>query len=157
MFKASQLINILVQLQDFEHAEEYQRLKNHGTQYGAIVTFTGLVRDMNLGANVKGLFLEHYPGMTEKVLEDLVLQATQKWSLGAITIIHRIGQLDVNQQIVFVGVSAKHRKEAFEACQFLMDFLKTQAPFWKKELRDDAEYWIEKRQSDDLAVKKWSK
>ncbi len=157
MFKASQLINILVQPQDFEHAEEYQRLKNHGTQYGAIATFTGLVRDMNLGANVKGLFLEHYPGMTEKVLEDLALQATQKWSLGAITIIHRIGQLDVNQQIVFVGVSAKHRKEAFEACQFLMDFLKTQAPFWKKELRDDAEYWIEKRQSDDLAVQKWSK
>ncbi|MFA3792310.1 molybdopterin synthase catalytic subunit MoaE [Aliiglaciecola sp. SL4] len=157
MIKSTPLITILVQQSDFEHGEEYQRLKNFDTQYGAIVTFTGLVRDTNLGESVSGLFLEHYPGMTEKVLDDLAKQASQKWSLGAITIIHRVGMLDINQQIVFVGVSSQHRSEAFEACQFLMDFLKNQAPFWKKEVREGCEHWIEKRQSDELAAQKWTK
>ncbi|GAB2705320.1 molybdopterin synthase catalytic subunit MoaE [Aliiglaciecola sp. 3_MG-2023] len=155
MVESAPLINIIVQQADFDHAQEYQRLKDHGSQYGAIVTFTGLVRDMNLGESVSGLFLEHYPGMTEKVLNDLAKQAAQKWSLGAMTIIHRVGQLAINQQIVFVGVSSKHRSEAFEACQFLMDFLKTNAPFWKKELRQGSEHWIQKKQSDELAAQKW--
>lgn len=149
------LISINIQKNDFDHGLEYTQLKEHSDQHGAIVTFTGLVRDMNLGEQVTGLFLEHYPGMTEKVLQKLATEAAQKWSLGAITIIHRIGQLDVNQQIVFVGVTATHRGEAFDACQFLMDFLKTQAPFWKKEQRGNSAHWLDKRLSDECAAKKW--
>lgn len=145
---------ISVQHQDFSVAQEYARLNdNHGD--GAVVTFVGKVRDMNLGDNVTGLTLEHYPGMTEKSLTDICEQAKARWPLTYVRVIHRVGALDIGDQIVFVGVSSAHRKAAFEACEFIMDYLKTQAPFWKKERLTAQERWVEARESDQEAAKRW--
>lgn len=145
---------ISVQEQDFSVAEEYLRLNDHAGD-GAIVTFIGKVRDMNLGDNVTGLTLEHYPGMTEKSLAEIVEQAKSRWPLTHVRVIHRVGTLDIGDQIVFVGVSSAHRGAAFEACEFVMDYLKTKAPFWKKERLTDQERWIEARDSDEDAAKRW--
>ncbi|MDD1794943.1 molybdopterin synthase catalytic subunit MoaE [Enterovibrio sp. ZSDZ42] len=145
---------ISVQHEDFSIADEYQRL-NDSDSDGAIVTFVGKVRDMNLGDNVTGLTLEHYPGMTEKSLNSIVDQAKARWPLTYVRVIHRVGALSIGDQIVFVGVSSAHRNAAFEACEFIMDFLKTQAPFWKKERLNDNERWVEARDSDDAAAKRW--
>lgn len=122
---------VSVQAEDFSVDQEYQGL-SEGTSSGAVVTFIGKVRDMNLGDNVVGLHLEHYPGMTEKSLIDICNQAEDRWPLLGVRVIHRIGDLDIGDQIVFVGVSSAHRGAAFEACEFIMDYLKTKAPFWKK-------------------------
>ncbi|MFT4994080.1 MAG: molybdopterin synthase catalytic subunit [Paraglaciecola sp.] len=146
---------IRVQQQDFSLEAEYQALCSNNQQDGAVVTFIGLVRDFNQGMQVKSLFLEHYSGMTEKCLESIVEQARDKWQLGRVRVIHRIGQLKLAEQIVFVGVSASHRKNAFAACEFIMDYLKTQAPFWKKELSSQGETWLDARQSDQDAAAKW--
>ncbi|WP_028022798.1 molybdopterin synthase catalytic subunit MoaE [Enterovibrio calviensis] len=145
---------ISVQHDDFSIADEYQRL-NASDSDGAIVTFVGKVRDMNLGDNVTGLTLEHYPGMTEKSLNDIVEQANSRWPLTYVRVIHRVGALNIGDQIVFVGVTSAHRNAAFEACEFIMDYLKTQAPFWKKERLNDNERWVEARDSDDAAAKRW--
>ncbi|WP_407332654.1 molybdopterin synthase catalytic subunit MoaE [Enterovibrio sp. 27052020O] len=145
---------ISVQQEDFSLAEEYQRL-NSSDSDGAIVTFIGKVRDMNLGDNVTGLTLEHYPGMTEKSLNEIVLQAKQRWPLTHVRVIHRVGALNIGDQIVFVGVTSAHRNAAFEACEFIMDYLKTRAPFWKKERLSDDERWVEARKSDDAAADRW--
>jgi len=144
-----------VQQQDFSLEAEYQALCLNNQQDGAVVTFIGLVRDFNQGTQVKSLFLEHYSGMTEKCLESIVEKARGKWQLGRVRVIHRIGQLELAEQIVFVGVSATHRKSAFAACEFIMDYLKTQAPFWKKELSTDGETWLDARQSDQDEANKW--
>ncbi len=152
---SSASIKIQVQTEDFDHAIEYQNLTENQQSAGAVVTFTGLVRDMNLDNQVTGLYLEHYPVMTEKSLMDIAQQANQRWQLGKITIIHRVGSLALGDQIVFVGVTSKHRKSAFESCEFLIDFLKTSAPFWKKETSKDKDYWIEARSEDSTAAKKW--
>lgn len=146
---------ILVQRADFSLGEEYERLAARHDS-GAIVTFVGKVRDFNQGDAVKGLSLEHYPGMTEKALVDIVNQARARWPLQECTLIHRIGDLLLGDQIVLVAVSSAHREAAFEACHFIMDFLKTRAPFWKKELTAEGiQRWVEAKQSDDAAAARW--
>jgi molybdopterin synthase catalytic subunit len=153
---------ISVQTQDFDMAAEYQALlaNTDGTSNsndGAVVTFVGLVRDYNQGNHVEGLTLEHYPGMTEKALEDIVVAAQSKWPLGKVRVIHRIGKLALSDQIVFVGVTSKHREAAFEATQFIMDFLKNKAPFWKKEVTNIGERWVEAEDKDVKAQQRWDK
>lgn len=145
---------VSVQVEDFSVDQEYQRL-SESTASGAVVSFVGKVRDMNLGDNVVGLHLEHYPGMTEKCLNDICDQAESRWPLLGVRVIHRIGDLDIGDQIVFVGVSSAHRAAAFDACEFIMDYLKTKAPFWKKERTTNEERWIDSRDSDLTAAKRW--
>ena len=149
--------SITVQTDDFNIADEYQALCGQNTEAGAIVFFSGLVRDRNQGCDVTGLFLEHYPGMTERSLENIVKQARLRWPIFQVRLIHRVGQLDINDQIVFVGVSSAHREAAFDACRFIMDFLKTEAPFWKKETRTDGHHWIESQTKDQEAKTRWNK
>jgi molybdopterin synthase catalytic subunit len=151
----SHFTQISVQSQDFDFAYEYQKLRDSSHSDGALVTFVGLVRDMNLEMSVSGLFLEHYPAMTEKVLNGIVEKARAKWQLGSVSIIHRVGQLKVSEQIVFVGVTSQHRQSAYHANEFIMDFLKTQAPFWKKETTIDGDRWIEAKSSDMEKSKNW--
>ena len=147
---------ISVQQQDFNQQIEYDRLKCK-TSIGAIVTFTGLVRDINNGQAVSDLSLEHYPGMTEKCLAEIVEQAKQRWNIIESTIIHRVGKLSLSEQIVFVGVASQHRGDAFAACEFIMDYLKTKAPFWKKEtMKNGEQQWIDARESDQHAISKWN-
>jgi len=114
------------------------------------------VRDLNVGQSVTELFLEHYPGMTEKALEQIAEQARERWPLLAVEIVHRVGALSVTEPIVFVGVSSKHRHAAFEACAFIMDVLKTRAPFWKRETTPEGSHWVEARESDQNAAFRWS-
>lgn len=149
---------ISVQEADFDLQQEYKALQNDCPAIGAIVTFVGLMRDFNEGDDVQALFLEHYPGMTEKTLKDICRQARERWKLHQIRIIHRVGELYPSDQIVFVGVSSAHRGEAFSACEFVMDFLKTKAPFWKREITHRGESrWVEARTTDDDAAQRWEK
>ena len=152
----SHFTQICVQSEDFDFAHQYQKLRDSNNSDGALVTFVGLVRDMNLQQSVSGLFLEHYPAMTEKVLINIVDKARAKWQLGSVSIIHRIGQLQVSEQIVFVGVTSQHRQSAYHANEFIMDFLKTQAPFWKKETTTEGDKWIEAKASDMDKSRGWS-
>ncbi|EKO3485513.1 molybdopterin synthase catalytic subunit MoaE [Vibrio fluvialis] len=145
---------VSVQAQDFSVADEYDQL-SAGTQAGAVVTFVGKVRDMNLGDNVTGLHLEHYPGMTEKALLEICDEAERRWSLQKVRVIHRVGDMDIGDQIVFVGVSSAHRSASFEACEFVMDYLKTKAPFWKKERTTESTRWVDSRESDAKAAERW--
>lgn len=149
------MLKVSVQIADFSIEKEYDLIKGSGQGQGAVVTFSGLVRDNNLGKEVTGLFLEHYPGMTEKLLIEICHKAIKRWQLAAVTVIHRVGKLGLNDQIVFVGVSAKHRNAAFEGCQFIMDYLKTQAPFWKKEYSIDGDKWVDAKVSDTEATQRW--
>jgi len=147
---------IRVQEGDFDITAEYQAMRENNRDDGAIVFFVGQVREMNQGSEVTGLYLEHYPAMTEKSLAGIVRQARQRWPvLNRIRLIHRIGQLHISDQIVFVAVSSSHREAAFEACHFIMDFLKNRAPFWKKETTEQGERWVEALQKDQDALKKW--
>ncbi len=146
---------IQVQEQDFDTQEQYNLLRQDCPKIGAIVSFVGLMRDFNEGDDVTSLFLEHYPGMTEKVLDDIRLQAMQRWSLIQVRIVHRVGDLAPSDQIVFVGVSSAHRGDAFAACEFIMDFLKTQAPFWKREKTTHGDRWVDAKQSDENAADRW--
>jgi molybdopterin synthase catalytic subunit len=148
---------ICVQHADFSLQEEADLLRAQCSNTGAIVTFSGLVRDWHEGEQVKGLYLEHYPGMTEKSLRAIAETAAVRWPLQGITIIHRIGELLASEQIVFVAVSSAHRHAAFSACEFIMDYLKTKAPFWKKCLQPDKEYWVEAKASDDSAAERWQR
>ena len=147
---------VSVQVDDFSVAQEYEALSS-GTDAGAVVTFIGKVRDMNLGDHVTGLHLEHYPGMTEKSLNEICDEAKSRWPLLQLRLIHRIGDLDIGDQVVFVGVSSAHRSASFEACEFVMDYLKTKAPFWKKERTTDGTRWIDSRDSDSKAAQRWVK
>lgn len=146
---------VRVDKEDFDVAVEYARLRDTGGGTGAIATFAGLVRDSGDLSGVTGLYLEHYPGMTEQVIEDLIRQARERWDLRAVRVIHRVGTLKLTDQIVFVGVASAHRTDAFAACQFLMDILKTSAPFWKKELTDDGEHWVAQKGSDLVSGDRW--
>lgn len=149
---------IRIQHADFSIEQEYQKLRERqGDKVGAICTFTGLVRDFGDRDDVTGIFLEHYPGMTESSLQNIVDQANAKWQLHDVSIIHRIGNLDLKAQIVFVGVSSNHRGDAFAACEFIMDYLKVDAPFWKKERCLDSEQWVEAKQSDKKRAQQWHK
>ncbi|MDY7533251.1 molybdopterin synthase catalytic subunit MoaE [Pseudomonas sp. Bout1] len=123
---------------------------------GAVSTFVGYVRDINQGDPVSELFLEHYPGMTERSLQLIVDQAHERWPLQRVSIVHRVGALKVGEPIVFVGVASEHRQAAFDACAFLMDYLKTRAPFWKRERTPTGERWVEERESDRLAQQRWA-
>lgn len=146
---------ISIQHDDFSLDQEAALLRAGGRDTGAIATFTGLVRDTHEGQEVSALFLEHYPGMTERSLEAIVAEARSRWPLLAVAVIHRIGLLQAGDQIVFVGVSSAHRQAAFLACEFIMDYLKTRAPFWKKSMQADGEHWVEARQSDASASERW--
>lgn len=148
-------MKISVQEQDFDVAQEYQWLIQDNQEDGALSMFVGRVRNRNQQSDVTALELEHYPEMTHKTLTDIAYQAKQKWSLGKISIIHRFGKLNLGEQIVFVGVTSTHRESAYEANQFIMDFLKTRAPFWKKETRPSGDVWIDANDKDKQAALKW--
>ncbi|MGF1741612.1 molybdopterin synthase catalytic subunit MoaE [Vibrio profundum] len=147
-------IRISVQTGPFSVGGEYDLLSQNPSA-GAVVTFVGKVRDMNLGDHVVGLELEHYPGMTEKSLYSIGGEAVHRWTLTDVTVIHRVGALDVGDDIVFVGVASTHRGEAFTAAEYIMDQLKTRAPFWKKERTKQGSRWIESRCSDTDAAERW--
>lgn len=146
---------ISIQTADFDVATEYQALRQSGSDTGAIATFTGLVRASGDQSGVTGLFLEHYPGMTEAVIQQLVDQASDRWNILAARVIHRVGYLPLGEQIVFVGIASGHRGDAFAACEFVMDALKTSAPFWKKEMTEGGEHWVEQKASDRERSKGW--
>jgi len=156
MLSTNVIDRISIQKNDFSLADEVNLLEDNNNEDGAVVTFCGRVRNNNLGREVKGLTLEHYPGMTEKALQKIMDTARTKWSLGRITVIHRIGKLLIGEQIVFVGVTSKHRSDAFAANEFIMDFLKVKAPFWKKELTSQGEEWLEARASDTTKANEWN-
>ena len=145
---------ILVCQPDFQVGDEYQWLAECDDD-GAVVTFTGKVRNHNLGDSVSGLTLEHYPGMTEKALAEIISEARTRWPLQRVTVIHRVGELHAGEQIVFVGVSSSHRSAAFAGAEFIMDYLKTRAPFWKREATSEGGRWIEAKESDDNAANRW--
>ena len=147
---------IRVQVADFNVAQEYAQLANDNSD-GAVVTFVGKVRDFNDGAAVTDLTLEHYPGMTEAVLAQIVAEARNRWPLNKVTVIHRVGTMALGEQIVFIGVTSAHRKAAFAACEFLIDFLKTKAPFWKLEAGAQGQNWVEARDADEQAAQMWDK
>lgn len=147
---------IKVQTDDFDVAQVLANLRNNKPQVGAIVSFVGLVRDINDGADVSTLTLEHYPEMTEKALQSIVDEAKQRWDVMDAVVIHRVGTLLPTDQIVMVAISSAHRQTAFSACEFIMDYLKTQAPFWKKETNNQGARWVEARASDDEAKARWT-
>jgi len=150
--------SIRIQETDFSVDNEYQNLRAaHASQNGAICTFVGLVRDFGDKKGVTGMYLEHYSGMTEHSLQQIIDQAASRWQLHNVSIIHRVGQLNLSEQIVFVGVSSAHRADAFASCEFIMDYLKADAPFWKKECNDQGSEWVEAKQSDQDRAQKWSK
>jgi molybdopterin synthase catalytic subunit len=148
-------MGIRVQTEDFDVARELALLRGSDARVGAVASFIGVVRDENDAATVSTLTLEHYPGMTEKALAGIVDEARRRWSIYDAVIIHRVGELAPTDQIVLVAVSSAHRGDAFAACEFIVDYLKTQAPFWKKELTPDGERWVEARASDDEAAARW--
>lgn len=146
---------ISVQQDDFDVSEITRKLTVNRQDNGAIVTFSGLVRDQSSEQNLIALELEHYPGMTEKALENIANTALQRWQINDLAIIHRVGKLTPGENIVMVVVVSAHRKDAFDACEFLMDFLKTEAPFWKKEITRQGEQWVEFKQTDQHAAERW--
>jgi len=148
-------MKVLVQSETFELGAEVDAMRAGRTDIGAIASFVGLARDMNEGSGVAAMTLEHYPGMTEKALAALVEAANSRWDLLDVTVIHRVGRLLPGDPIVLVVVASSHRGEAFAACEFIMDYLKTQAPFWKKEETPDGERWVDARASDDAAAARW--
>ncbi|WP_439293880.1 molybdopterin synthase catalytic subunit MoaE [Lonepinella sp. BR2882] len=147
-------ILIAVQTQPFDQNAVYRWLSEQNS-VGATTIFVGKVREMNLGDKVSSLYLEHYPAMTEKALQEIVAEAKQRWDLQRVAIIHRVGLLHTGDEIVLVGVSTAHRGDAYSASEFIMDYLKTKAPFWKKEQTEQGERWIEERNSDHIAAEKW--
>lgn len=147
---------VRVQLEDFDLGNEIAQLRAADPTIGAVVTFLGTVRDQNDGVQVAEMELEHYPGMTEKALEDIVLQAKARWNILDALVIHRIGPLKPLEQIVLVAVTSPHRGEAFAACEFIIDYLKMQAPFWKREQTSQGARWVDARAADDVALKRWN-
>lgn len=146
---------IRIQTEDFDLAAEYQLLRQLDAAVGAVVTFTGLVRDLEKDSSISSLTLQHYPGMTESLLQEIVDQAAARWELLGLTVIHRVGELLPSDQIVFVAVASQHRADAFEAAQFVMDYLKTKATFWKKVEQNGQQHWLESKDSDQAASQRW--
>lgn len=146
---------ILVQEAPFVVQQEYDAIRRAGLDVGAVATFVGTVRDINDDATVSVLHLEHYPGMTEKELASILDEAAQRWDLLSATVIHRIGDLYPGDEIVFVGVSSRHRGDAFKGVEFVMDYLKTRATFWKKEKTTEGDRWLTTRESDVTAASAW--
>ena len=149
-------MTVRIQYKSFDVGQLTADLHARNPRVGAVVNFIGYVRDLNIGRSVNELFLEHYPGMTEKALEQIADEARERWPLLGVEIVHRVGALAVSEPIVFVGVSSKHRHMAFEACAFIMDVLKTRAPFWKRESTAQGSHWVEARESDQNAALRWS-
>jgi len=150
-------MTVRVQTEDFDLSTEVAQLRRHSPKVGAVVTFIGMVRDLNEGEQVAEMELEHYPGMTEKALQDIVDQAKSRWEIFDALVIHRVGPMKPLEQIVLVAVTSAHRGEAFDACEFIIDYLKTQAPFWKKEQTPSGARWVDARVSDDEAMAKWDR
>lgn len=150
-------MTVRVQREDFDTAAELERLGAAGTHIGAVVSFTGLVRDFagDAAGGAQSMVLEHYPGMTEKQLAAIVAEAEQRWPLDGCLVIHRYGELAPGDRIVLVVTASAHRKAAFEAAEFLVDWLKTKAPFWKLEQADGQQRWVEAKASDDAAADRW--
>ena len=155
MNKSSPIIKIKIQNEDFDVSEETKVLYQNNT--GAVVNFVGIVRgyDENNNQIIKSMTLEHYPGMTETEIEKIIIESFDRWELTGVTVIHRIGNLKPFDQIVFVGVSSKHRQNAFDGCNFIMDWLKTKAPFWKFEEYNSQKNWVSFNESDNQALEKW--
>jgi molybdopterin synthase catalytic subunit len=146
---------VRVQREDFDVGAELAALQRDDPRVGAIASFVGLARDLNDGRQVLELTLEHYPGMTERALEDIVAQARTRWDILDALIVHRVGTIAPTERIVLVAVTSAHRQQAFEACRFLIDYLKTDAPFWKKERSPEGSHWVEERASDEQARAAW--
>ena len=147
---------VRIQTQDFDAGAEIAALRRNRPEVGAIASFIGVCRDASDGTAVTKMTLEHYPGMTERALENIVAEAKNRWKVMDVLVIHRVGELKPTDQIVLVVVTGAHRGEAFSACEFIMDYLKTRAPFWKKEETPQGERWVEARSSDDEAAERWS-
>lgn len=152
---ADRAADVRVQAADFDVAAEIAALRAGDARVGAVATFVGTVRDVSEGAGVATLTLEHYPGMTEKSLQAIVDEAKRRFDVYGVRVVHRVGELAPADQIVLVAVTSAHRGEAFDACRFVMDYLKTQAPFWKKEATPQGARWVEARASDDAAAQRW--
>ena len=148
-------MTVRVQTEDFDISKEIASLRSGNPRIGAIASFIGVVRDLNDGDSVAEMTLEHYPGMTEKSVEDIITQARGRWQVMDALVIHRIGTLKPLDQIVLVVVSSAHRGDAFAACEFIMDYLKTRAPFWKKEQTGSGARWVDARATDDAAAERW--
>ena len=146
---------VRVQTGPFDLAEELEALRGGDPRVGALVSFLGYMRDFNQGGPVEKMTLEHYPGMTEKALEAIVAEARERWDLLGVRVVHRVGRLTPGDPIVLVAVTSAHRSEAFRACEFVIDYLKTRAPFWKKERTPEGERWVAARQSDQEAGERW--
>jgi molybdopterin synthase catalytic subunit len=146
---------VRIQTEDFDLSKEVKQLRAGDARVGAVATFVGTVRDRNDGSEVASMTLEHYPGMTEKSLEEIIEKAKARWDIFDVLIIHRVGPLNIEDQIVLTAVTSAHRGEAFAACEYVMDYLKTLAPFWKKEDTPEGARWVDARLSDDEALKKW--
>ena len=155
MSKNSPLIKIKIQNEDFDVSDEIKVLHQNNT--GAIVNFIGVVRGYDEKNNqiINSMTLEHYPGMTESEIEKIIIDSYKRWELTGVTVIHRVGNLKPSDQIVFVGVSSKHRQNAFDGCNFIMDWLKTKAPFWKVEENNKKKNWVSFNENDNQALKKW--
>lgn len=150
-------MKISIQQEDFDVSTELQLLRKDLPGIGGINVFVGTVRDTHQGDEVQSMELEHYPGMTEKALQEIVEQAKARWDVLNATIIHRVGKLHPSDQIVLVAVASTHRGDAYAACEFMMDYLKTSAPFWKKEYTPEGSRWVDARTSDEERLKKWRK
>ncbi|MES2562893.1 MAG: molybdopterin synthase catalytic subunit MoaE [Pseudomonadota bacterium] len=148
-------MTVRVQTEDFDIGAEIAVMRRGNPAIGAIASFVGVVRDVNEGDTVADMTLEHYPGMTEKAIEDIIGQARGRWNVIDVRVVHRVGQLMPTDQIVLVIVASSHRGDAFAACEFVMDYLKTRAPFWKKESTTEGGRWVEARASDDVAAERW--
>jgi molybdopterin synthase catalytic subunit len=148
-------VTVRVQEADFDVGAELTALRAGDARVGALASFVGLVRDINDGAGVAEMTLEHYPRMTEKALDAIVAEARARWDIYAALVIHRVGPLRPCDQIVLVAVTSAHRGEAFAACEFIMDYLKTRAPFWKREVTSDGARWVDARETDDAAAARW--
>jgi molybdopterin synthase catalytic subunit len=146
---------VSIQTQDFDVSHELAALRKGDARVGAVCSFLGTVRERNDGSSVASMELEHYPGMTEKSISAMMDEAAKRFDIFAARVIHRVGLLHPEDQIVFVAVTSAHRGESFKACEFLMDYLKTQAPFWKKEVTPEGARWVDARVSDDQALARW--
>ena len=153
--RADNVMSVRVQTEDFDVSQEMLALRQKNPKVGAVASFVGVVRDLNDGDSVSALTLEHYPGMTERSLEEIVSDAKARWNIYDALIIHRVGTLLPLDQIVLVLVTSAHRGESFKACEFLMDYLKTRAPFWKKEQTSSGERWVDARVTDSVAAMRW--
>ncbi len=149
------MVDIRVQAEPFDAAGEYAAFRRRVPVSGASVMFVGTVRDVSEGAEIAAMTLEHYPGMTEKAIAEMVAEARRRWPLKGVTVIHRHGRLQAGEDIVLVITAADHRADAFAAAQFLMDWLKTKAPFWKLEETPEGARWVEAKESDDAAAARW--